>query len=627
MCLDWETFYSKEFTLSKLNTTDYIEDDRFYPTGLGINFFGITKYFYEIDGELFAPDGFHFSKATNYAQLLNSYPWDDINLICHNTAFDGYILHYHYGIHPKFYSDTMSFAKGISFHDSASLAFAARKYGAGKKGKELANFLGVKQLTHEQQRDQKIGMMGYCKQDVDLTLSLYKKFLKYYPESELELIDSIIRMFCEPKLVLDLPRINNYIIDMEMKKYEALQIAMDKWFVSEKELASNPQYSQILERLTGEACPKKPNVKTMKLPPEKQVMTYALSKDDLEYVQFKRRHSPEFDDLFLARAAAKEINELTKSYRIAKHTNGVPVALKYSGAHTKRLSGSNKTNMQALKRGGELRKSLKAPPGYKVIVADLSQIEPRVTAWLAGNQRYLDIFADPKRDIYTEEYNAINGTNITKKDNPNERFVGKQIVISLGYGQGWKKFKSNAEKGALGGPPIYFTEEEAKHLVNGYRKVNWQIPELWDKLESIAYKMMEEETCFEWKGMTITWERIFTHTGLFLHYPNIRAMVDPETNYTNIKYGKEGFLYGGKICENITQHLARNIICEQAVRIKKELGLPIVHMVHDEIITIAPEAEAEKAYEDMIKIMTEPVSWAPNLPLDAEGGIDYCYSK
>lgn len=622
--LDFESYYSKDVGFSKQSTTEYIEDPQFHITGLGLNFNGDTKYFYMLKDELFAPDGHHFlyeKDPTSYSELLHYYPWDDINLICHNVQFDGYILHHLYNIHPKKYSCTRSMAKGISFHDSAQLKDVAPKYGLGHKGKELADFKGVWELTHGEQID----MKRYCSQDVNLTVKIYNKLLEYYPESELELIDSTARFFCEPTLQIDQPRLQKYIDALKQNRDEAIETVSS--ICTEDELMSNIKYANVLRRLTDEEPPMKVNDKTIGLPPEHHVYTYAFSRDDISYVRYKRNH-PELIDIFKARAAAKETNELNKAERIMQHKKGVPVALTYSGAHTKRFSGSNKTNLQALKRGGELRKSLIAPPGHQVVVADLGQIEPRVTSWLAGNQRYLDIFADPTRDIYCEEYNAINGTNITKQDNPIERFIGKQIVISLGYGQGWKKFQTNMEIQSVNqmGQLITFTDEEAKKLVEGYRRVNYQVPILWKTLEGYAQKMMEKDTHIKWKGMDIVWERIFTHNGLFLHYPNLRISKDEKTNRSKIMYANGYVTWGGTLTENLVQHLSRNIICDHLLAMKKE-GIQIVHTVHDELVAVAKNDEAEDVYRRMLEIMTTPPEWCKDLPLSAEGGYANNYSK
>src|SRR5690606_16552646 len=114
---------------------------------------------------------------------------------------------------------------------------------------------------------------------------------------------------------------------------------------------------------------------------------------------------------------------------------------RYSGAHTHRLSGDWKLNVQNLPRGGTLRRALKAPRGRKVVACDASQIEARVVAWLAGAQAMTNAFAN-KEDVYSTFASTVFGYPVGKQSHPMERFLGKTAVLGLGFGLGWAKFQS-----------------------------------------------------------------------------------------------------------------------------------------------------------------------------------------
>src|SRR5207253_7168150 len=114
----------------------------------------------------------------------------------------------------------------------------------------------------------------------------------------------------------------------------------------------------------------------------------------------------------------------------------MPVPLKYAGAHTHRLSGDWRLNMQNLPRGSTLRKSLVAPIGSSVIVADLAQIEARLVAWLAGAWDLLNSFSTPNRlgDPYIKfAAEQIFMRELDKVINFIERFIGKTAILGLCY--------------------------------------------------------------------------------------------------------------------------------------------------------------------------------------------------
>ena len=87
-------------------------------------------------------------------------------------------------------------------------------------------------------------------------------------------------------------------------------------------------------------------------------------------------------------------------------------------------------NLQNLERGGELRKSILAPPGHVLVVADSSQIEARVLAWLANDSELLTLFEN-KADVY--KHMAAKIYSITTEEvNKTQRFVGKVATLGLG---------------------------------------------------------------------------------------------------------------------------------------------------------------------------------------------------
>ena len=155
---------------------------------------------------------------------------------------------------------------------------------------------------------------------------------------------------------------------------------------------------------------------------------------------------PQFQHVWDARKAVKSRIAETRAQRFidATHDDGtISVPLRYYAAHTGRFGGTEKINMQNMPRNSELRKALCAPPGHLVFVADLSNIEARMLAWLADEDDLLAQFAAGD-DIYSNLATEIYGRPINKHDDPTERFVGKTAVLGLGYGMGANKFRATS---------------------------------------------------------------------------------------------------------------------------------------------------------------------------------------
>lgn len=285
-------------------------------------------------------------------------------------------------------------------------------------------------------------------------------------------------------------------------------------------------------------------------------------------------------------------------------------------------------NLQNLKRGGELRRSILAPKGHVVVVADSAQIEARVLAWLAQQMDIVNAFA-AKQDVYKLMASAIYGVpveDITK----DQRFIGKICVLGLGYGMGPQKLQQTLKQGTMG-PPVDISEEECRRIVQIYRQKNWKIKAFWKKMDQFITNMTlgieaKEGPIEAGKGY------LRLPNGMFLQYFGLHGtaeitrddLVMTETTYLT-RTGRTK-LYGGLLTENVVQALSRIIIAEQMLKIH-DAGYRIVTMTHDEIVIIAKKKDAKKALDFMIKTMSTPPDWAPGLPLAAEGDFDDCYSK
>ena len=563
--------------------------------------------------------------------------WGNTALLCHNINFDGLILSHHYKCRPSYYLDTLSMARALHSNKiGASLDQVSQFYGVGNKIPDILNLTkGVENLhDHPNMYPQ---LAEYCAMDVNLCYEIFQKMLPKFPKVELDLINLTARMFIEPVLKVDID-LAQTVLDEEITNKAQL---VEKSGVSKETLSSNNKFAQALidKGVT-------PPVKISKRTGEE---AWAFSKADEGLQDLMNHEDPAVQNLVEARLAVKSTINETRATRFiqAGQEGSLPVHLNYFGAHTGRWSAGNKMNLQNLPRGGKLRRSILAPDGYVVLVADSAQIEARVLAWLAEDTEYLDLFARGE-DVYKHMASQIYRCNVDEV-NKSQRFVGKTAVLGLGYQMGAQRFLDTVNNGDL---PEPIGLGEAKDIVNVYRTSRHKIKTLWSTMEKALADLLFgdrggaiRDGCIAWGndsnpglGPFIDY-KVDLPNGLYLHYPQLSAdFAYAETReYEGLHYfsnnGKDkNHIYGGLATENIVQALARIIISVQMLAIDRKLTSidstsRVVSMAHDEIIGICPKSEADDCLAFMLNIMKSPLPWCLDLPLDCEGGYDINYSK
>lgn len=274
-----------------------------------------------------------------------------------------------------------------------------------------------------------------------------------------------------------------------------------------------------------------------------------------------------------------------------------------------------------------LRGMITAAPGHELMTADFSAIEARVIAWLANQQDILEVFHRGE-DVYV--YAA---SRIGSKD----RQLGKVSTLGLGYGMGAKKFVHTAK-----GYGVELTESRAEEVKTFWRDSNARIVRFWKALESAAIEAVESPgrrvpvgkyILFRMAG-SFLWCRLPSGRVLCYPYPKIidKAVpwggTKPAIAFKGVdsitkKWGQHD-TYGGKLAENITQAVARDLLAEAMIRVEKA-GFPVVLHVHDEAVCEIPEGTGDlKAFG---QLMSETPAWAKGLPVKAEGWIGKRYRK
>ena len=646
--IDFETRWdSKEYTLSKMTTEQYIRDPRFKAFGL------CYKYLDQATDPVWV-------SCDDIANWVISVDWSRTAVLAHNAQFDIAILSWVYGADPCFIFDSLSMARALrGVEVGNSLMKLAEDYKLPPKGKAVNSTNGLEHIPYETEQE----LAEYCAHDVVLCETIFQRLMLEveggYPLKELKLIDMTLKMFTNPVLELDGEMLSEAIDDERTKREAVLQ----KVGIEEKALASNDKFAGVLETL-GVIPPKKISKTTGK-------EAFAFAKNDALFQALLNSPNEDIALICEARLKVKSTLERTRAQRFLdiSQRGTLPVPLNYYGAHTGRWSASKGSglNLQNLKRGSFLRKSIHAPNGYTLVVCDLAQIEPRVLAYLSDYKALLSIFS-AGQDAYAAFGASMFGvTHLTKESHPELRQSAKSALLGCGYGMGWASFAAQLLTGFLGAPPTLYDKAFAKQLgvnaqdvndflgwdrnvelmnsiphtcsdkellihcmaakkiIDKYREAANPVVELWNKCSGLIIHSLVNGKDYTHKCLTFTKEAIILPSGLALKYPRLRGESD-EKGRIQWLYGDDSKrLYGGKIVENVVQAVARCIMTDGMLRIQKRYSCVLT--VHDEVVVLVPEDEAVEATQWVLEQMIKDPQYMRGIPLDAEADAHKRYGE
>ena len=602
-CIDFETYYSQTYSLSKMTTEEYIRGSEFEAIGFAIQ---------EDGGE---PHWYSGTKA-QLKKALDKYELDKNLVIAHNAVFDMAILSFIFDIRPKAIVDTLSMARAIHGTEvGGSLAKLAEHYALGVKGTEVLNALGKRRIDFNAEDLAKYG--EYCINDVVLTMDLFKILSAGFPPIELRLIDLTIRMFTEPSLQLYKPLLETHLETIKQKK-EAFMASVE---ADKEQVMSNDKFAELL-KFMGVTPPTKVSPATGK-------ETWAFAKTDEGFKALLEHPMDGVQLLAAARLGIKSTLEETRTQRFIEIADRglLPIPLRYYAAHTGRWGGDDKVNLQNLPRGSELKFAIRAPSGYKIIDSDSSQIEARTLAWLAEQNDLVDAF-ERGEDVYKIMASSIY-VKAQEEISKDERFVGKTTILGCGYGMGSKKFQAQLKTFN-----VEIEDGEANRIIQVYRETYDWIPSLWRKAGLALDAIINNQTMYLGRAGALQVEGtkgIRLPNGLYMKYPNLRKIRNEQGKDEYVYDTKKGKavipnrIYGGKVIENVCQALARIIIGEQMLQVAKKYK--VVMTVHDAIACVVPEAEAETAQEYVEMCMKMRPKWALELPLSCESGVGNSYGE
>jgi len=264
-----------------------------------------------------------------------------------------------------------------------------------------------------------------------------------------------------------------------------------------------------------------------------------------------------------------------------------------------------------------LRSCFVAKDNHVLVSVDLSQIEARVLAWLAGQLDVLEAFRGGV-DVY-----VLAARNVGSQD----RQLGKVLTLACGFGMGWRKFMETAAAA-----PYYvkLTEEQAKKYLYAWRSANPNIVDYWDLVETKVWLSLKNPGAI----FDLTRDMaVRTHGGVtqirkpnkvLLTYHAMRVedggLVFDGVNSTTKNWGKEK-AYGGRLVENVVQAIARDVMAGDMLARAEASAVPVM-TVHDEIVW---EIATEKAPVNGVTVVQPP--WAAGLPIACSVTVGKRYAK
>lgn len=625
---DTETEYDPKHSIVIQGTRQYVEDERF-----------------ECYLCTFANDDF---TEGAHPKDIDWFKYQDATFICHNASFDEavFISMVERGIVPKIRVTFICSADMTTYFQlPRALAQAVKVVFKHDMPKEMRNWMKGKTWQDAVDAGKDEELMKYGIDDVIWTWKLYKKLYKKWPEMERRL-STINREMCWEGLPIDVPALRKALKKMDKQIWEITQ--------------RMPWHDQV------DPDTKKPYALTGK----KGLNTY-LQKEGLPVIKSTAKDSSECDEWvndFGIRCSY--VSDFQTLVRIKKHHATLRKLmdrvddrfrfsyslLQYGVPSTQRWKGAGGWNVQnafpkEVKYGVDIRAMVRAPKGYKLIVSDLGNIEPRCAAMICGDTEALAAYFEGSNPYQYHAEETMNWTGgEVKKEDPLLYSLAKERVLSLGYGVGWVKFLDRARQFGFGG---VFDREYDKFDENNFIRFLENVPS-----QNHIVDMFDVADEYEKRCMVNAWFQVMDYrkkspliTALWKeHSENYAKASSSDKTYEipllsgrSIKFFKpRGELqgisskhveggkdrrreYGASLYQKSVQATARDVFAFHLDRLHEE-GIKVIMHVHDEIIAEVKEDEVEEKAKLIEEVMTTSPPWG-KLPLASDCVIADRYFK
>jgi hypothetical protein len=606
--LDYETFYSKDYSIRDLGNYAYTHHPEFDP-------YMLTA----------ATDG-----GDTYCGNPLDFDYADVHLetwVMANAGFDLSVTDRIYELHPNDIPpaqpieifDVLDLARYLGYPGNlagASEAMLGIKLDKGTRDKAKGKHW--KDFTPDFQRE----MRGYALRDAQVTLKIWLKYGPLWPEHERELSRST-REMCKRGLPVDLPGIEKDIRSLETLLWKTR---------SDIPWAEDPDAPALSKKSMAIECRK-----------EKIEPPASMAKDSELFDEWLRKYGDKFT-WARAMGSYRSINGQLKRLRAMKvrcqEREGGQIwmsyGLKYGGAHTMRDSGDAGMNVQNFSKtvmfenemrelmgepvrsspndevyGINIRGKIMAPDGFMLGVVDLKAIEPCCLNTLAEDWELVALLEegmDPY-EAWARTHDGYTDPRPLKEVDSKLRDICKVKVLMCGYGAGPDKLIATSKTMA----GVTLSPDEAASTIYNFREAKF-IPNLWNRLENGMRNSAPGDFQME------------LPSGRMMRYKNVRAFGNVSAEIIRGAALMRLKWWGGSLTENLVQASARDIFMDRVLSCNAE-GLPPVLRVHDEAVCVLPEDTAEAQLKVMIDIFSTKPDWWQEVPVSADGHLCKRYTK
>ena len=566
-----------------------------------------------------------WSEATNaawydpreLAYVLKEQDWSTIFLISHHANFDHLALSHHYGVIPKMSGCSMSMARlMLGNHISVSLDSVRSQFGFAPKSTPYGLMEGRYWKDMDQHTREQVAAGA-----IDEVESIWRLFFMLmqqgFPVEELDVVDSTIKMFTTPELLGDSAIFAKVWQDEVVRKTAVLE----RLGLTTSDLASADRFAELLRArgVEPETKPGKPNGDGS------EKLIYAFAKTDPFMEELQQDEDDEIRALAEARLGAKSTLLQTRAETLGwmASRGSLCVYLRYCGALTSRWSGGDDTNFQNWTNGSEINSAVVAPDGWLIAEPDASQIECRLLNFCAGQWDKVEEFRQGK-DPYIGVASAFYRKPINKTDHPVERQLGKIVELQAGYGSGGNKIRSTIR--VKSGGQILLTPAQGVEARDAYRNTHPAVVAYWSEAERAIQRMANWES-WDWGPFRIRCDpnkgtrRLVLPNGIQIIYDTLNYFSDLDTGdrYWRLKTRKGWVkIYGSKLVENMIQALARVVVSQAMLRLKK-MGYRCKNTKHDSLWLLIPkDNQLENHKAIIITEMSRTPDWLPGVSLAAE---------
>lgn len=644
IAIDTETFYSSKlkYSVRTMIAEQYVRSPLFDPYLISVS-----------DGK------------SSWAGEPKNFNWsclDGARLLSHNRYFDQTVLEemHHRGWAPKInWAEWHCTADLASYRCNRRALANAMEHLFGERVDKTVRAEANNRHWKDFLPEEREAMIKYAHGDARDCWRLWDRFSPEWPEWERRLSDQTIRQGMRG-VQINAGLLHDYICqthEMKLNTEKLLPWLDDTWDDSD-EFNQKPTSTKCIAeqcRRVGIPCP-----------PGK-------TDDEEGFVAWEATYGQRYPWI-AALSSWRSVNKLYQTFVLMKarlRADGtMPFGLKYFGAHTGRWSGDGKINLQNPRKlpvmcnehglmetsDDRVRAALKEKkdtgalpswvrhvidfralivprPGKRMVVCDLSQIEPRVLNWLAGNKVMLEMLRGGMA-IYEVHARLTMGWTGGKlsKENPAMYALAKARVLSLGYQAGWEKFILMA--GLYGiditaGDPEWEvppgTDLDCPEGISGYgmnsrktvaefRRDNSKIVELWGRMDSgFKQSVQSDYTVTLPSGRKLRYEKVRCERRIEPDYktkkPVHKSVFTADTN------GRRTTYYGGKLVENATQAVARDVFATHLLALDDLERDCVLFSAHDEAVC---EVSEDLTKDDIERTMSVTPDWLEGCPIGAE---------